>query len=437
MSNKSLFAANLSRRDFLKVSAASLGGLALGSYLAGCAPQAGEPVTLNVLVPAAPDPAPPGVAEFSMEAFEKWKTDNNVTVTYEAPPWPQLHDKMAANFASGQYVHDIIYNCGWVPEFADYLVPFVDDLPKELVDDLPKSSFSTVTWNGNKLGVIFTLSLLTLFYNKKHLTDAGISAPPKNWDELKSLAKEMTRDGRYGWVLNYGAPEGIGGVASYWMCFLQQAGGKFYDENGNPAFNNEAGVSALQMMVDLMPYTDPGSISYVGINDATNIFTSGQATMMMNWPFMWVPANNPESSKIVGDVAAAVLPAGPAGSASIDGTDAYTITKLSKNQELARKLVEFYLDKEVQKRQVLDTGWLPIRMSVLNDPEVQAAAPNAAAVLEQANYPYDSYVTPDYNAVTTAVGVEIQKALQGSQTAAETIQNAADQVTEIIKKRAG
>jgi multiple sugar transport system substrate-binding protein len=72
---------------------------------------------------------------------------------------------------------------------------------------------------------------------------------------------------------------------------------------------------------------------------------------------------------------------------------------------------------------------------VLNDPEVQAAAPNAAVVLEQAKNPYDSYVTPDYNAVTTAIGVEIQKALAGTQSAADSIKNASDQVIEIVKKR--
>jgi multiple sugar transport system substrate-binding protein len=219
------------------------------------------------------------------------------------------------------------------------------------------------------------------------------------------------------------------------MCFLQQAGGKVYGADGMPAFNDQAGIDALQVMMDLMPSTDPGSISYVGINDATNVFSSGQASMMMNWPFMWKPANDPATSKVVGKVGTAILPAGPAGSASIDGTDAYTIAKLSPNPEMARKLIEFYLDKEVQKRQVLDTGWLPIRLSVLNDPEVQAAAPNAKVVLEQAKNPYDSFVTPDYNAVTTAIGTEIQKALAGSQSAADALKNASDQVTEIVKKR--
>lgn len=425
----------MSRRDFLKLAGVGAASIALSNYLAACAPTSSGPLKLNVLVPAAPDPAPPGVAKFSEEAFAKWKTDNNAEVVYEAPPWPQLHDKMAANFAAGQYVHDVMYNCGWVPEFADYLVDFVDQLPADLVDDLPKSSFSTLTWKGKRLGVIFTLSLLTMFYNMEHLEKAGIKEPPKNWDELKGMAKQLTGGGQYGWVLNYGAPEGIGGVASYWMCFLQQAGGKLYDDQGKPAFNSEAGVDALQVMVDLMESTDPGAISYVGINDATNVFSAGQASMMMNWPFMWKPANDPTTSKVVGKVGTAILPAGPVGSASIDGTDAYTIAKNSPNPELARKLIEFYLDKEVQKRQVLDTGWLPIRLSVLNDPEVQAVAPNAAVILEQAKYPYDSFVTPDYNAVTTAIGVEIQKALAGSQSAADAITNASDQVNEIIKKR--
>jgi multiple sugar transport system substrate-binding protein len=435
MSNNFEINTRTSRRNFLKLSAAGTAGLAMANLLGGCSPKKSGTAQLNVLVPSAPDPAPPGVAKFSEEAFTAWQAANNAEVVYEAPPWPQLHDKMAANFASGKYVHDIMYNCGWVPEFSEYLVDFVDDLPAGLVSDLPPSSFSTVTWGGKRLGVVFSLSLLTLFYNMEHLDEIGIKEPPKNWDELKGYAKELTGGGRYGWVLNYGAPEGIGGVASYWMVFLQQAGGKLYDENGNPAFNNEAGVDALQFMVDLMESTDPGAISYVGINDATNVFSSGQASMMMNWPFMLTPANDPESSKIVGKVGTAILPAGSAGTASIDGTDAYTISKYSPNPELSRKLIEFYLDKEVQKRQVLDTGWLPIRLSVLNDPEVQAAAPNAAVILEQAKHPYDSFVTPDYNAVTTAIGVEIQKALSGSQTAAETIQNANDQVIEIIKKR--
>ena len=436
---------DLTRRSLLKRGAGvGAGALALGglpALIAACQGSggAGGQTAFNVLSPAAPDPAPVGVAKFSdaaVAAFTKWQQDNNAKVTYEAVPWPQLHDKMATNFASGTHVHDVIYMSGWVPEFSKNLVDIGSKLSADLKKDLPPSSFGTTTWDGKTYGVVFTLSLMTLFYNQEHLDKAGIKEPPKTWDDLKGYAKELTRDGQFGWVLNYGAPEGIGGVASYWMIYLQQAGGKMYGPDGLPVFNDTPGVDALQFMLDLNEAgTDPGSISYVGINDATNVFTAGKASMMMNWPFMWVPANDPSSSKIAGKVDSALLPAGSAGTASIDGTDAWTIATTSKNPELALKLIEFYLDPVQQKSQAIDTGWLPIRLSVLNDPEVQAKATNAATVLEQAKHPYDSFVTPDYNQVTQIIGTEIQKALKGEKTAAQALKDSSDQVTTVIKNR--
>ncbi|WP_119272538.1 ABC transporter substrate-binding protein [Taklimakanibacter deserti] len=424
---------NFSRRHVLKAGAMAGAAAALPGFLASQA--RAQSATLNVFSPLPPDPAPPGAAKFSEEAFAKWQADNGATVSYEMLAWPQLHDRMATAFASGAAPWDITYNCGWVPEFQSFLTPYADSLPKALVDDLPPSSFATTTIDGKRYGAVFTLSLLTLFYNKEQLEQAGFKEPPKSWDELKACAKELTKDGRFGFVLNYGDPAGIGGTASYWMVFLQQAGGKMYGEDGLPVFKSDEGVAALQMMVDLMPSTDPGSISYAGINDATNVLLAGRAGMMMNWPFMWNAGSDPKQSQIVGKLASAVLPAGPKGSASIDGTDAWTITKASKNQEKAQKLIEFYLDAEVQKRQVLDTGWLPIRLSVLADPEVQAKAPNAAVVLDQAKHPYDSFVTADYNQVTVAVGTEVQKALQGNKTAAQAIADASEAVTAIVKRR--
>ena len=426
-----------SRRTLLRAGAAAAGLAAVGAR--PWARGAAAATDLSVLSPLAPDPAPPGVAKFAESQFADWQAKNDVKVAYEAVAWPQLHDKMATNFASGQHVYDVMYSSGWVPEFSKFLAPLDPMLPQDLVADLPPSSFSTTTWDGKRYGVVFTLSLLTLFYNTELFDQAGLTAPPKTWDELKGYALELTKDGRYGWVLNYGAPEGIGGVASYWMAFLQQAGGKMYGDDGLPVFNDAPGVDALKLMVEMMTNgsTDPGSLSYVGINDATNVLTAGNAAMMMNWPFMWKPANDPESSQIVGKLGSAILPAGPVTSASIDGTDAWTIAADCAAPDKAMDLIGFYLSPEVQKAQWLDTGWLPIRLSVLADPEVQAAAPNAAVVLEQSKLPYDSFVTPDYNEVTVALGTEIQKALGGAKSPEAALKDASDQVTEIVKKRLG
>lgn len=420
------------RRDVLK-SAAAAAALAAGGASWLQSASAEEIISYFGNLP--PDPTPPGAAKFSEEAFAKWQADNGAKVNYDLAPFPELRNKLATTFASGTHAWDIAYMSGWVPEFANFLIPLKERLSKELVDDLPPSSFSTVNWGGESKGVVFTLSLLTLFYNTEMFEKAGIKEPPKTWDELKGVAKELTKDGKFGWVSTYGTPEGIGGTASFWMCFLQQAGGKLYNEDGSPGFNTDAGIAGLQCMMDLMPSADPGSLTYIGINDATNVFTAGNAAMMMNWPFMWKPAQDPATSKIAGKMGGALLPSGPAGTASIDGTDAFTITKTAKNPDLCTKLIEFYLDKEVQKRQAIDTGWLPIRLSVLGDAEVQAALPNASVTLEQAKHPYDSFVTPDYNEVTQAIGTEIAKALAGQQSAKDAMAAANDLVTAIVKKR--
>ena len=83
----------------------------------------------------------------------------------------------------------------------------------------------------------------------------------------------------------------------------------------------------------------------------------------------------------------------------------------------------------------LDLARGRVRTTVVADPEVQKGAPNAAVVLEQAQHPYDSFVTPDYNEVTVAIGTEIQKALQGSKTPTDALKDASDQVTAIVSSR--
>lgn len=430
----------ISRRSFGR-GALGLGlGLAgLPAILSACGSGGSGEGKLGVLAPAAPDPTPVGVADFGAAAedsFKKWQTDHQIEVAYEALPWPQLHDRIATTFASGSAGPDVLYMGGWIPEFSEHLVNLNDLMPASVTGDMPKSAIESTTWQGENKGMIFTNSVLSLYYNTEHFEQAGLPGPPADWQQFKDYTAALNRDGHYGFVLNFGDPVGIGGAASYWMVFLQQAGGTMYGPDGMPAFNTPEGVEALQFMMDLQKAGgDPASISYVGINDAAGVFLSGKASMMWNWPLTYSQAQKPDQSSIVGKVGAAVLPAGPAGTASLDGADAWSVAATAKDQELAAQLVQFYLSPEQQKAQVLQTGWLPILNSVLKDPEVQKAAPNAQAVLEQRNGPCNSFITPDYTQITQAVGSEVQAALQGNKTAAQAMTDADKSVRDIVSAR--
>src|SRR5215217_8050586 len=246
-----------------------------------------EAAHLTVLCSTPPDPAPPGVADFAAGAFTAWRTRTSLTVSFDPIALPHLHRRLDTYFASGVRIYDLAYMAGWAPEFHTHLEPLDGKISDAIVADLPATAFNTSSWNGTIFGCPPTLSLLTLYFNLEHFDAAGIDAPPTTWDELKAVSGELTRDGRFGWVANYGTPAGIGGLASYWMVFLQQAAGVMYAEDGMPVFNDAPGIDALQFMVDLLPSTHPGAATSTSIVDASNSFAAGEASMMMNWPFMW------------------------------------------------------------------------------------------------------------------------------------------------------
>ena len=201
--------------------------------------------TVSVLCPLPPDPAPPGVANFGEDELFSWEAEHDAVLNYDAVAWSNIRGKTASNFNANTHVHDVVYMSGSIPEFVDHLTPLEQKLSPSVLADMPASAANSVSWNGHQYGATSTLSLLTLYYNVAHFETAGISSPPTTWDQLKATAAELTRDGRFGWRINLAAPAGIGGAASYWMVFLQQAGGTMYDDNGAPIFDDAPGVDAI------------------------------------------------------------------------------------------------------------------------------------------------------------------------------------------------
>jgi multiple sugar transport system substrate-binding protein len=417
-----------SRRAVLKLGAGAGAGLALGRSSARAQDQT---TRLSVLTLTQPDPVPPGVGNFAGDLLVAWQMEHNLGVDYVSRPFFEIEPETDAAFGSDRYVHDIFYNWATIPENAGDLLELSSRLPSDLIADLAPSQAASVSWQGQQYGVVPTLSLLLLFYNREIFEAAGIADPPATWDELKATVAAFGTAAPSGLIMPYGAAAGIGGVASVWMAFLQQAGGRMYDDTGQPVFDDEAGGDALQFMIDLMSITTVDSLATVDYNDVATRMTLGSAAMTFSFPAFWNVLNN-GALPGEGAIVPAVLPAGPENNATINGVDAWTVAAASPNPDQAAQLIEFYLSPEAQKRQVADTGWLPARLSVLADPEVQALNPVAAVLREQANAPFESFVTPNYMAITDAIGREIQKALRGEQSASQALTAAKSAIQPLI-----
>ena len=93
---------------------------------------------------------------------------------------------------------------------------------------------SDSTWQGKVYGVPILFSLDSLLYNTQMFKEAGLSAPPKNWDEMIAMAKKLTKVDAQGNITRsglglrlFGAGSGV--AAKYWY-FLKSAGGDLFVE---------------------------------------------------------------------------------------------------------------------------------------------------------------------------------------------------------------
>ena len=421
----------LSRRHLLATPAA---GLALGLGLTtgrGARAQESSRDTVSVLTATAPDPVPPGADTYYEALVRAWERRNDARILSEAVAIQTIGAKLQLNFQAGLHVYDVVYSAGWLPTISPNLYRLEELIPRTIRDDIEPSSFRGVRWAGSEYGVPYSADLVILYANRALLAAAGITEPPVTWDALLAAARELTRDGVSGLALPFGQLQGIGSLTSHWIILLQQAGGRLLDDRGQPDFVDSAGVEALQLLVDLAPTLDPFALGDRHVNDVIVSFMQGRAAMMMTWSSAHPLLTDPAISAVAADVEMSILPAGPAGSASIDSADAWAISSRTWVVDKAMSLVELYLDPRAQRQLCLTTGVLPVRLSVLEDPAVVEAAPQAAVVREQMRYPYDNFLTPDYAVVTAVIGEQIAAAMRGSKPPGTALRDAADALREL------
>ena len=132
------------------------------------------------------------------------------------------------------------------------------------------------SYKGKLYGLEPVTNSIALYYNKKLLTAAGVSAP-KTWDQLRAAAKKLTKGKVYGFAMsNINTYEGT------WQ-FLPL----FWSNGGNE--KNIATPQAAQALQFDVALQNDGSMSKSSINwaqaDVNNQFIAGKAAMMINGPW--------------------------------------------------------------------------------------------------------------------------------------------------------
>lgn len=227
---------------------------AAATAMPAAADDPGEPVTLNAWVRnyTLDQDSPWISAKATLEARHP-----NVTVELTGYPYDELYEKLLLS-KSGGAVPDVITLDGpWLGQFAEERI--AANLDTYYADwdqrsDIPENFLAASVWKGSYYAVWLNTDVRLFLWNKDLFRRAGLDpeTPPASWDEMISMAQQIQANVSGVWGVGF---PGLAqeGTADRWYPLLFMGSGEIMSPDFSQAtFNSDAGVSALQLYVDLV-----------------------------------------------------------------------------------------------------------------------------------------------------------------------------------------
>lgn len=283
--------------------------------------------------------------------IEEFEAQNEgITVSYEIFPWANRDEAIQTALAGG-VGPDLIY---LVPDqlstYEDSIEPLDAYLPEAHVDALQDNVAGAITTDKGLLGAPVLTSSDPLVCNAAVFEEVGADLP-STWEDLREAAPKFAAAGKH--LLAYwGSPE-VSLNASFYP-FLWQAGGQVFTEDGSDvAFNDEAGLEALEFILELheLGALDPDTLTTFPALEQTGLATGDTACQYGSYqPGLFVDLWEEE------DIA--VLPA----LENVERVGYGTIGSLamfdsSDSKEAAGKFVAFASSQEVVEEYVVATNY--------------------------------------------------------------------------------
>ncbi|WP_406291873.1 ABC transporter substrate-binding protein [Streptomyces sp. NBC_00624] len=326
----------LNRRSLLAAigagaAAAALGGCGTGTSTAGSAdgPAEGEITLLTPIYEGADGKTL--LEEEILGGFRKKHPKVKVNVDYTT--YAQLNEKITTGLAGGLLPDVLMMGVGWIPPFAAKKA--IAELPEKLASahDYEKRVLEPSRYDGRLYALPVVLDTRIVVYRKDHFAAAGVRKTPADWAELRSVAKQLTRDGHLGFD-----PFSID-LRQCWETFLFANGGRLFSADGQKVlFNNARGVEALQFFKDLVKDGSSDYAKKTELGAPSNIQT-GKASMMMSTSALWNQLKDTNPELIEDDKVGAFILANRK-PAMLQGGTLVSQSASSKHPAAARALVE-------------------------------------------------------------------------------------------------
>lgn len=373
------------------------------------------------------------MAEKATEFYQK----TGIKVTIEQVAYSELHNKIVVDISSDGGVYDMFATTDyWLPEFnaGGWVVdqnqflnnPSLYD-PAFDLPDVSTAFLNANTIDGKLLAMPWKFNSQFLVYR----TDL-ISTPPTTWDEQLKMAKENNKENVSGIALALSKTS----IMDIYLNLLYQDGGTLLtDDLKTCNLDTLEAKEALEYMVQLSKYASDGAINSHW-DEAAAMMEQGSAAMEPMVNSQVGNITNTEKSTVTDKVNFAELP-GKKISAAASNTWGIAISHNSKNPEAAFLFIQYLMQPDVIREIVTGTNGstIPVRASLLSDPELQASYPWFNVMNSIATTPGHAFSYPKSVQTTSIMDVlagHLQNAVNGSESVDDALKNAKAEIEQLL-----
>ena len=280
-----------------------------------------------------------------------------------------------------------------------------------------------------------------LYYRKDLLKESGYDAPPKTWDELKTMARRVREKSgtKFGFVFQGARYEG--GVCD---------GCKYIWGNGDDVLAPEdpsrvivdspqaiAGLATERSMIT--DGVSPKAVSVYKEDESAGAFLNGDAVFLRQWPYVYALTTDPKQSKMKpeqGGVSELPSSDGRPGNGTVGDQPLYISTS-SKYPDAAWKFIEFLSAPEQQKYRAVKASYLPTRTALYEDAEIQESVRVIALAREALQHTRPRPVSPYYSDMSLEMHEQFNASLLGDLTPEEAARTLKKNLENLIQQGQG
>ena len=285
----------------------------------------------------------------------------------------QVEDLYTSSFLLGNSPYDVVYmDIVWTPKFAaaGWLRDISERLEPEQAQQYLEADIEGGKYEGKLYRLPFRSDAGMLYYRQDWLEQAGYE-PPETFEELLTISGELQQQGLTDWGFVWQGKQ-YEGLAAMFVEILQGNGAYWVNpETLEVGLDRPEAIAAVEFLRKAIAkkVSPPGVTTYAE-EETRLLFENGKAAFLRNWPYVYSLA---AESDIAGkySIKPMVHAAGKTSGATLGGWG-LGISTSTKHPDAAWQVIEFLSSEESQREFLLETGFVPSRIALFNDPKIVA-----------------------------------------------------------------